>query len=257
MQWLTAQAPTAAPSEVAPTEAPTQINGTSVSCQNVSLVIPSGLAGGVNAEAIPAVGANDGAPWEVSPAHVKCTLTGYSLQSKFFEPMIFVYPADAYAQVHPGAAQEIDRLKKILGGTPATKDTLPIVPFFNAGPLFAANIKTTPFQNGSGVRALTQYAQYSGPINNHELFYHFQGLTGDNKYYVIAILPITAPILAENDQPSASVPAGGVPIPAGGTPDDAYYASITEKLNALPPDSYAPSLNTLDALSQTKWRTLP
>ncbi len=89
MQWLTAQAPTAASSEAAPTEAPTQINGTSVSCQNISLVIPNGLAGGVNAEAIPAVGENDGAPWEVAPAHAKCTLTGYQLQGKFFEPIDF------------------------------------------------------------------------------------------------------------------------------------------------------------------------
>ncbi len=257
MQALTAQAPTAAPSEVVPTEAPTQVNGTSVSCQNVSFIIPSGLAGGVNAEAVPAVGANDGAPWDVAPAHVKCTLTGYQLQGKFFEPTIFIYPADEYAQVHSGAAQEIDRIKKILAGTPPTKDTLPHVPFFNAAPMIAANIRIVPLQDGQGVRALTEYAQYYAPINNHDVFYLFQGLTRDNKYYVIATLPITAPSLAENDQPTAPVPAGGVPIPAGGMPDDAYYVSITEKLNSLPPDSYAPSLNTLDALIQSILVTNP
>ncbi|MEO8354588.1 MAG: hypothetical protein ABI621_01610 [Chloroflexota bacterium] len=37
------------------------------------------------------------------------------------------------------------------------------------------------FQNGRGIRFLTQYAQYPAPINNHELFYHFQGLTNDGK----------------------------------------------------------------------------
>jgi hypothetical protein len=253
MQALTAPAP----SEVVPTEAPTQINGTSVSCQSVSLVIPNGLAGGVNAEAVPAVGENDGAPWEVAPAHVKCTLTGYQLQDKFHQPTIFVYPADEYAQVHSGAAQEIDRLKKILAGTPPAKDTLPHVPFFNATPMIAANIQIVPFQNGQGVRALTEYAQYSAPINNHDLFYLFQGLTRDNKYYVIAVLPITAPILAEDNNPSASIPAGGVPLPAGGMPDEAYYISVTNNLNMLAPDSYAPSLNTLDALIQSVLVTNP
>ncbi len=257
MQALTAQAPTAAPSEAVPTEAPTQVSGTSVSCQNISLAIPNGLASGVNAEAVPAVGQNDGAPWDVAPAYVRCTLAGYQLQNKFHQPQIFIYPANEYAQVNSDAALEIDRLKKVLTGTSPTRDTLPRVPFFNAASEIAANIQIIPFQSGQGVRALTEYAQYTSPINNHDLFYHFQGLTSDNKYYVIAILPVTAPILAENDQPSAPIPAGGVPIPAGGMPDDAYYASVTEKLNALPPDSYAPSLNTLDALIQSIMVTNP
>jgi hypothetical protein len=107
------------------------------------------------------------------------------------------------------------------------------------------------------VRALTEYAQYYAPINNHDLFYHFQGLTSDNQYYVIAILPITAPILAENDQPTAPIPTGGVPIPASGTPDDAYYTAVTQNLDALAPGSYAPSLNTLDALIQSIQVTNP
>ncbi len=242
---------TPGPNQPAPTQAATQVSNTSVVCQNVSLVIPPGLAGGVAAEAVQAVGEDSGAPWDVAPAHVKCTLTGYQLQGKFHEPAIYVYPADAYAQAQPGAAEQIDRLKKILAGSAPLKETLPDVPFFNAGSLIAANIKVIPFQNGSGVRALTQYAQYSGPINNRELFYHFQGLTSDNKYYVIAILPITAPILAEDEKPEAPVPPDGVPIPPGVGPDNAYYASVTMKLNALAPDSYAPSLNTLDGLMQS------
>jgi len=253
----TMQALTAVPSEVAVTQAPTQISGTSVSCQNVSFVIPTGLAGGANAEAVPAVGEGSGAPWEVAPAHVKCTLTGYQLPGKFHEPTLFIYPADEYAQAQSGVAEQIDRLKKILAGSTPMKETLPNVPFFNAAPAIAANIKLTPFQNGNGVRTLTEYAQYYAPINNHELFYHFQGLTSDNKYYIIAILPITAPILAEDEKPEAPVPSGGVPIPTGVGPDEVYYTSVTQKLNALPPDSYAPSLNTLDALIQSIQVTNP
>ena len=253
----TMQALTMEPSEAAPTETPTQSSGISASCENISFAIPNGVANGVSSEAVPAVGEDSGAPWEVAPAHAKCTLTGYQLQNKFHEPRIFIYPAAEFAQAQSGAAEQIDRIKKALAGSVLLKETLPVVPFFNAGPLIAANIKIVPFQNGTGVRALTQYAQYSAPINNREMFYHFQGLTSDNNYYVIAILPITAPILPEDEKAEATVPEGGVPIPTDIGPNEVYYISVTEKLNSLAPDAYVPSLNALDALIQSILVTNP
>jgi hypothetical protein len=131
------------------------------------------------------------------------------------------------------------------------KETLPNVPFFNAGHLIAADIQRLNFQNGGGMRELTQYDQYPAPINNHELFYHYEGLTNDGKYYVIAILPLTAPILAEDEKPESSVPNGGVALPPNTGPTDVYYFSVTEKLNSLAPGSFTPPLNTLDALIQS------
>jgi len=247
----TMQALTAASSESVSTQAPTQMSGIPVSFEYASFVIPNGVASGANPEALPAIGEDSGAPWDVAPAHIKFTLTGYQLQDKFHEPGIFVYPADEFAQVHEGAAEQIERLKKSLSGSPLLKETLPIVPFFNAGPLIAANIQIITFQNGNGVRMLTEYAQYEAPINNRDLFYHFQGLTSDGKYYVIAILPITAPILPEDEKPEASVPEGGVPIQTDVGPNNVYYFSVTEKLNSLAPDSFIPSLNALDALIQS------
>jgi hypothetical protein len=114
-----------------------------------------------------------------------------------------------------------------------------------------------PFQNGKGIRTLTQYAQYFAPVNNNELFYQFEGLTDDNKYYVIAVLPVTAPILPENENPEASVPEGGVTIPTDIGLNNIYYISVTEKLNSIAPDEYSPSLNTLDALIQSILVTSP
>lgn len=247
----TIQAFTSTPSESDSTMAVTQTDGTPISYENASFVIPSGLAGGANTEKMTAIETNSGAPWDIAPTHLRFTLTGYPLPDKFHEPRIFVYPAEEYAQSNPIAAEQIDRLKKILAGSALLLETLPIVPFFNATPQIAAQIKLIPFQNGSGVRALTQYAQYAAPINNRELFYHFQGLTSDGKYYVIAILPITAPILAEDEKPGSSVPPEGVPIPTDIGPNEVYYISITEKLNSLSPDSYTPSLTSLDMLIQS------
>jgi hypothetical protein len=107
------------------------------------------------------------------------------------------------------------------------------------------------FKNGRGVRFLTQYAQYPAPINNHDLFYQFQGLTTDGKYYIVVVLPVTSSILAEDEKPGSPVPSGGVQIPAGGTPDQAYYDAVTKALDAMYEDSFNPSLFQLDALIQS------
>ena len=251
------QEATAAPTDLALTQEPTQANGTPVSFENVSFVIPAGVAAGANTETMTAVDTNSGAPWDIAPTHLRFTLTGYALEGKLHEPRIFVYPAEEYAQSNPGAAEQIERLKKILTGSPPMQETLPTVPFFNAASQIAAQIKLLPFQNGNGVRALTQYAQYAAPINNHELFYHFQGLTSDGKHYVIAVLPIIAPILAEDEKPEAPVPAEGVPIPTDIGPNEVYYISVTEKLNSLSQDAFSPSLEALDALIQSLLVTDP
>ena len=247
----TLEALTAVPSQSISTPIPNQTDGIPISYENVSFVIPSGMASSANTETMTSVDTNSGAPWEIAPTHLRFTLTGYQPQGKFHEPAIYVYPADEYAQTNSIASEQIERLKKALAGSPLLKETLPNVPFFNAGHLMAAGIQLIKFQNGSGVRELTQYDQYPAPINNHELFYHFEGLTSDNKYYIIAILPITAPVLAEDEKPESPIPTGGVSIPASTGPTDVYYFSVTEKLNSLAPDSFTPSLNALDALIQS------
>ena len=53
------------------------------------------------------------------------------------------------------------------------------------------------FQVPEGVRFLTEYAQYPASANNQDLFYQFQGLSRDGAYYIVAIFPITVPVLAE------------------------------------------------------------
>jgi hypothetical protein len=250
----TLQAFTASPTEGASTQAvetpaATQADGIPISSEGVSFVIPGGVAAGANAEKMTAVESNSGAPWDIAPTHLRLTFTGYALQSKFHEPRIYVYPAEDYAASNPQAAEQIERLKRILTGATPLQETLPLVPSFNAAQLFAAQIKIIAFPNGGGgIRSLTQYAQYAAPVNNRELFYHFQGLSGDSKYYIVAILPVAAPILPEDEKPEANVPEGGIPLPTTVGPNQVYYFSVTEALNTLSPDAFTPSLEALDAL---------
>lgn len=230
-------------------------DGNVVNINNISFTIPEEVANDALTETVSAT--TDGAPWELAPEHVKIVLSGYPLEDTFHQPQIFVYPTDEYAHVNSVAAEQIDRLKKTLAGSPPLRETLPRVHSFNAEMQIAANIQLLAFQSGNGVRHLTQYAQYLAPINNNELIYQYTGLTSNEQYFILAILPINAPFLAEDEKPDAPVPTDGVPIPTDIGPNDTYYASITEKLVSLDSESYTPSLSSLDALIQSILITTP
>jgi hypothetical protein len=238
------------PSAEGPT--PATQTGVTVSANGVNFLIPIGLGTGAQAELIPEVTEQTGAPWEIAPAFSKFTLQGYPLQGKFFEPQILVYPAQEFETASAGATQSLQKLRAILAipSAPLTEDSIPGIPTFNAGQVFISNMQVVSFQNGSGVRVLTQYAQYFAPANNLELIYQFQGLTGDGKYYVIAILPVNASFLPVDDKPDAVIPIDGVPFPANG-PDESYYIAVKQKLNGTSPEAFIPSVTALDALIQS------
>jgi hypothetical protein len=215
------------------------------------------LASGARGLQIPRAEGEEVAPWEVTPGHIQLKLEGYSLQGKFHEPQIYVYPALEYAEMYPPAFESIRRLDNILytpGGPSLDADQLPVIPFFNAAQVFDSNAQVISFQNGQGVRFLTEYAQSAASVNNHELFYHFQGVTRDGAYYIIAILPITAPVLAETSDAGAPLPPGAVPYPYLADPNadmQAYYYSVTGVLNATPAEAFTPTISQLDSLIQS------
>jgi hypothetical protein len=247
---------TAAPTST-PTAVPPSFEGMAVTFAPLSLVIPTGLTSGASGSQIPPAEGADVPAWGVTPGHIQLDLEGYLLQGKFHKPQIFVYPAEGYADLSAGAAESIQRLKTIQSnpGAPISSEQLPFVPFFNATQVFASNIQPVSFQNGEGVRFLTEYAQYSAPANNHELIYEFQGLTSDGAYYVIAILPVTNPFMAETSDPGAPIPQnGGVPYPDINDPNanwPLYYKSVTDVLGATPENEFTPALNQLDLLVQS------
>ncbi len=240
--------------EPSATPAPTSLPGTALSFDRLSLVIPTGLAAGGSGTLVPEAKGESVAPWDVAPEHIQFTLEGYPLEGKFFPPQIFVYPADAYAQLQErgAAAQSLERLRAVLAQSSMVNvKELPAVPFFNISQALAAQVKVIPFQHGRGVRMVTLYAMSRAIINNHELIYHFEGLTEDGQYYVIAILPVTAPGLPEDGQPGSEVPPGGVPVPDFNDMNVnwmGYYGDARQMLQGLEPGAYSPDLDQLDAL---------
>jgi hypothetical protein len=227
-----------------------------ISFTPLRMSLPRVIASGARGEQIPPASGTDLPYWELTPGHTVLKLEGYLLQDKFHEPQIYVYPATAYGEMMPGAFESIRRIDNILypPGGPALNDELPAVPFFNAAQVFASNAQLVSFQNGGGVRFVTEYAQYAATVNNTDLFYHFEGVTRDGAYYIVAILPVTAPGLAETSDAEAAVPAGGIMHPDLNDANadwQGYYDAVTNLLNSTDPEAFTPSLNQLDALIQS------
>lgn len=236
----------------APTSQP-EATGISVSFQNVSFVIPEGLASGASSEIIPAADEASGGPWGVAPEYIEFVLMDYSPRDDFRPPVIRIYPAQEYAAANSWAQSSLAKLQAILASPsmPMTNDNLPTIPFNGAAAQqYAAQAKIVSFANGSGVRMTSQYAQFPGPILKDGSYYHYEGLTNDGKYMVAIMVPVTLPIQATAENPSAD----GIIYPSDisdTTALDAYFQGVTDLLNAASPDSFQPNLNLLDALIQS------
>jgi hypothetical protein len=196
------------------------------------------MASGFNCQSVAEAGDPSAPGFAVNPKYTEITLTGYILSDRFFTPHIDVYPVQRYSELAPDVIPaQVASLQVLIAGGPAPSKGLPILPIFNAAQEFYAMYQVLPFSSGNGIRYLTQYSQFVDPINNHEVFYSYQGLTADGKYWISAILPISNPLL----------PADGT-NPPNTQNFDSYLAGVAAQLNAQPPDSYSPTIHMLDAL---------
>jgi len=221
------------------TEPPAPV--TNVNCNELALYLDPALASGYGCETVP----ESAMEFEINPQYTDLALQGYPLQEKFFSPHISVFPVRRFSELLPDLIPErVSALQNLISGALPGDSSLPFLPIFNAGQVFHAQYQVIPFANGSGIRFLTLYAQYTAPINNHDLFYTFQGLTSDGQYWVSLIMPITHAILPA----SGENPPGGVSWEDFSNNYGPYITDITNQLNAQPASSFFPNLAALDAL---------
>jgi len=218
-----------------------------VSFEGISFSFDALITDQVIPEFIPAQQDPDLPEWEHVSNHYEFHFQGYVLAETFHDPRIIIYPiADLIAQFEY-TADTVAALQQLLANRPAIPDDhLPFLPSFNAAQLFRTQAAFVDFQNGSGIRYLTQYGQAASPINSHELFYTFQGISADNQYYVAAILPVAHP----------SLPADGSQVPGGDWAAFSegfmqYALDMQGQLQSQDPSSFNPSLLLLDSMIQT------
>lgn len=178
------------------------------------------------------------------PTHFEFTFNGYAVSDHFHQPKIIVYPVEDYRAISSLASETIDNLDQFLTtqSRAGFYAGLPFLPMWPAVQFFDTNLAFIDFENGSGVRYLTMFGQAIYPIDNQYLFYTFQGLTDDGRYYVSAILPVTHP---------------GLPDDGFAMVDDwlafedgweTYLSETTFWLDAQPSEFFNPSLADLDAM---------
>ncbi|MGD0174040.1 MAG: hypothetical protein ABSC61_06370 [Anaerolineales bacterium] len=223
---------------VSVTETDTPMPATNVSCNELSFYLDPTLASSIQCETIPQAISPTGIG--TNPQYTKVSLEGYILSDRFMKPVISVFPLDKFSQLLPDAINaDVTALQAMIaGGAPGSND-LPLLPIQYARQLFFAQYNIVAFTNGSGYHIVTEYAQAYYPINNHEMFFSYQGITSDGKYWISVILPISHPSLPENgDNPPADLYNN----------PDPYYAQMTSQLNGVLPKSFVPSIVKLNAL---------
>ena len=224
------------------------ISQANVTCNVVSLSLDPSLGTGFECETIPEATGADLAYWDKHPEYTEITLKNYPLTDSIFSPRITVYPVQRFSELLPDIvpARLADLQSLLSGGTFGSKE-MPMLPPFNSVQMFQVQPDVIPFQNGKGFRYLTQYSQGIVPINNQELFYTFQGLTSDGKYWVSVILPISSPnLMADGKNP----PDGQSMEEFAGN-YKTYLTDTVAQLNGQSSDSFTPTINQLDAMIQT------
>ena len=210
-------------------------------CQRMTLYVDPTLASGSTCKTVP----EGTGPGNSTVNTDQLTLQGYVLSGRFFTPHLDVFSVQSLQQASPSIMNtRLPALQSLINGAAPGTTELPLLPVFEAAQEFHAQYKVISFGNGSGTRYLTEYAQFYDPINNHDMFYSFQGLTSDGKYWVSALLPISNPILPVN----GNNPPNGQSWDAFSKVFDAYIADITGKLNSQAGDSFSPTIPALDAL---------
>ena len=241
-------APVAEPTKEAPTAPPepTAVPAPDAAHEGISFSYDASLAADVSAATIPASDVSDGPEWEVAPQHVVFSFVDCVLPDTYHKPAIIVYPANEFATMSEIAAGTIADLRTLLQQKPTSPEHIPFLPMWNAAQFLQANVAYIGFQNGTGVRFLTQYGQAANPVNNHELFYTFQGLSHDGRFYVVAILPTSNPVLPID---GSAIPGDDYNAFADNFPN--YLDDIEQQLGALPAASFIPDLSLLDGMIQS------
>lgn len=168
------------------------------------------------------------------------TLEGYEISNHLLKPQIFIYPVAELEAFNQGVNQIATNLE-ILLDSQIVGENLPFLPLFNAAQVKQSKVAFLGFENGSGVRFLTQFDQTPLPINNFELIYTLQGLTDDGKYYLAAIFSITHPNLPDDTMVDLGQEFNPEEFPT-------EMAESVMKLDNFSDMDFSPTLSKLDAM---------
>lgn len=181
----------------------------------------------------------------INPKMDQFEFQNYAVISQI-KPRINVFPVQEFVKIGgDSASKKINRLSQMLANQPPNPPgELPMLLGEPAAQLMRAGMTYLKFQNGSGIRYLTQYGEQPWPLDNNLLFYTFQGLTDDNGFYISAVLPVNhAPL--EGDDGLARMQEDYTKFQSN---YPVYVDYIEKQLNTEQANSFTPNLASLDAM---------
>lgn len=156
------------------------------------------------------------------------------------QPQVYVYPVEGLKALDPNVAEGVASLEKILAdGTVAPDASIPVFPLIPDSQAFHAQTQMLDFVNGTGVGFITYYTQDVAPLRSQQVFWTFQGITLDGKYYVSVFWNIGSPALPQDRDIS------GAEYDAFAKEYETYINNIVTTLDALPPAAFNPNLSLL------------
>jgi hypothetical protein len=181
----------------------------------------------------------------IYPAHTELTIQNYPLTHTQFPSQVWIYPVSRFGELLPDILPlRVSDLKRIISNGIRSSGELPFLPVIPQKQEFFIHTASLLFNGGQGVRFITEYSESPTPITNKTIIYTFQGLTDDGMYWVAVTLPISSPIL----------PAEYDTLPEGYTDEslilnyNSYVSDVKEALEAQAPDSFSPTIDSLDSL---------
>ena len=184
--------------------------------------------------------------WGVHPDMIELTLTGYPVDNLYHDPIVRIYPVADFVALEPHIQTLVDGLGALLDSGATNPASIPFVPIFNAAQMMGAQVRYIDFQNGTGVRFITQYSQAAVPISNDSAFYAYIGLTDDGAYLISATLPVTHPLFSDDGMIE---PEQG--WEAFGNDFENYLSTMTSDLAEQAPDAFFPHLTPVDEMMRS------
>lgn len=148
-----------------------------------------------------------------------------------------------FRKTYPKNAQGQRDLQALLKKRPENPKEAPVLPFPDIGVAFITKVRYLDFRNGSGMAWLSQWIYEANPINNEELWYVFQGLTKDEKYYLSVEVRMKHPSLPDKADTRNSQEFSKT--------YDAYRRKAVPALAKLPDETFQPSLIKLRAMFES------
>lgn len=240
--------------------------------QVMSVSYEVGLASSTETNTVPAVPVSDQILFaESHPAYAQIRFLGFPTDSTYQLPVlpvennipqIMVFRTKDFAGYGEGNPQGFvnqfrsltELLKTGVSSNPCDQpladyeSALPFLPWINMKQSFCAQPQMIEFTGGKGIRYVTCYAQSPEPVLEGNVFYTFQGVTNDGRFYISAFFPIETGVFPA--EPS-SCPKCGDP---NYNPFPEWNELLTEQittLNARSDNDFEPSLTTLDDIAKS------